>query len=75
MFYLFAEDVLRLFFIVAAKFAATDPSALSGGVLSVGVEGLVLTSNVSTFSTILGDNGSGVLHPDEREPISRANKR
>ena len=66
--YLVADDVLRLFLILAARLTATDPSAWAWFELSVGVDGLVLTSKVSTFSTILGDSGSGVLHPDDREP-------
>ena len=62
------EDVLRLFLIPGTMLAATDPSVLIGVEMSVGVDGRVFTSSVSTFSTMLGESGSGVLQPEEREP-------
>ena len=66
--YLVADEVLLLLLILAAIFAATVESVFICKGLSVGVEGRVLTSRVSTFSTMLGDNGSGVLQPDDSEP-------
>ena len=67
-FHLVADDVLRRFLMLAAIFAATVVSVLICTELSVGVEGRVFTSKVSTFSTMLGDKGSGVLQPDDNEP-------